>query len=140
MGELANGLSPLMQTNVMHVGVLTFVTTICSAFMSNIAALSLMMPVVMATAQRYQRPVSIFMIPIAFGSLLGGMTTLVGTPPNLIVSAYRADFTGQAFQLFDFAPVGVFVALTGAASFASTDGDCCLGGVPYIPWATHTRG
>jgi di/tricarboxylate transporter len=53
------------------------------------------------------------LMPLAFGSILGGMTTLIGTPPNLIVSAFRADALGQGFAMFDFSPVGVTVALAG---------------------------
>jgi di/tricarboxylate transporter len=52
-------------------------------------------------------------MPLAFGSLLGGMTTLVGTPPNIIISTFRADYTGEAFGMFDFSPVGGAVALAG---------------------------
>jgi len=81
--------------------------------MNNIGALALMMPVAIKMARKNNKSPSIFLMPLAFGSLLGGMTTLVGTPPNIIISTFRADYTGEAFGMFDFSPVGGAVALAG---------------------------
>ena len=84
-----------------------------SGFMNNVGALALLMPVALQIAERQGLPPGKLLMPLAFGSILGGMTTLIGTPPNLIVSDYRAS-TGQgAFSMFDFAPVGVAVAVVG---------------------------
>ncbi|HET9032149.1 MAG TPA: SLC13 family permease [Dokdonella sp.] len=84
-----------------------------SGFMNNVGALALLMPVALQIAARQGLPPGKLLMPLAFGSILGGMTTLIGTPPNLIVSDYRAS-TGQgAFSMFDFAPVGVAVAVVG---------------------------
>ncbi|HOV04467.1 MAG TPA: SLC13 family permease, partial [Kaistiaceae bacterium] len=85
-----------------------------SAFMNNVGAFALVMPLALRTAKRLDLSPSQVLMPIAFGSMLGGTTTLIGTPPNLIVSAFRAETDiGQGFAMFDFAPVGVAVALAG---------------------------
>ncbi|MCR3955252.1 MAG: SLC13 family permease [Gudongella sp.] len=94
---------------------LILAVTISSAFMNNIGALALMMPVAIKMARKNNKSPSIFLMPLAFGSLLGGMTTLVGTPPNIIISTFRADYTGEAFGMFDFSPVGGAVAAAGVA-------------------------
>lgn len=69
---------------------LTGIVAILSAFMNNIGALALMMPVAIRTARKGGRSPSSLLMPIAFGSLLGGMVTLIGTPPNIIIASYRA--------------------------------------------------
>ncbi len=93
---------------------LVLTVTIGSAFMNNIGALALMMPVALKLARKNNKSPSIFLMPLAFGSLLGGMMTLIGTPPNIIISIYRAESTGNGpFQMFDFLPVGGSVALAG---------------------------
>ncbi|MBU8546003.1 MULTISPECIES: SLC13 family permease [Roseomonadaceae] len=90
-----------------------------SAFMNNVGALALLMPVAIQVARRLELPPGRLLMPLAFGSILGGMTTLIGTPPNLIVSGFRAQSEGgQSFAMFDFAPVGVAVALSGLAFLA----------------------
>jgi di/tricarboxylate transporter len=90
-----------------------------SAFMNNVGALALLMPVAIQVARRLELPPGRLLMPLAFGSILGGMTTLIGTPPNLIVSGFRAQGEGgQSFAMFDFAPVGVAVALSGLAFLA----------------------
>ena len=86
-----------------------------SGFMNNIGALSLLMPLAIRVAKSANRPYSPYLMPLAFASLLGGMTTLIGTPPNIIISAFRQDTTGRAFNMFDFTPVGLGVALFGVA-------------------------
>jgi len=92
---------------------LTIVVTILSAFMNNVGALALMLPITMAAAKEYDIPPARLLMPLAFGSILGGLTTLIGTPPNIIIAAYRAEVTGQAYSMFDFTPVGVPVAVLG---------------------------
>ena len=81
--------------------------------MNNVGALALLMPVAIQIANRLQFPPGKILMPLAFGSILGGMTTLIGTPPNLIVSGFRAEASGTGFSMFDFAPVGVPVAVAG---------------------------
>jgi di/tricarboxylate transporter len=84
-----------------------------SAMMNNVGALALLMPVALRLASRSGLAAGRVLMPLAFGSILGGMTTLIGTPPNLIVSGFRAAAQGQGFGMFDFTPVGLAVALAG---------------------------
>lgn len=96
-----------------HLLFLVGICTVASAFMNNVGALALLMPVAIATAIERERSPALLLMPLAFGSLLGGMTTLIGTPPNLIVSGFRERVLGEPFGMFDFSPVGVPVALVG---------------------------
>lgn len=91
----------------------TIVVAALSAFMNNVGALALMLPVAMRTAYRGNFSPALILMPLAFGSLLGGLTTLIGTPPNIIVSSFREGAAGQPFAMFDFAPVGLAVAVAG---------------------------
>jgi di/tricarboxylate transporter len=84
-----------------------------SAFMNNVGALALLMPIGIQLAAKLELPPGKVLMPLAFGSILGGMTTLIGTPPNLIVSEYRANTGAENFGMFDFSPVGLSVALIG---------------------------
>jgi len=84
-----------------------------SAFMNNVGALALLMPVAIQMAAKLELPPGKVLMPLAFGSILGGMTTLIGTPPNLIVSEFRATTDAGVFQMFDFTPVGLSVAVLG---------------------------
>ncbi|MEE8272965.1 MAG: SLC13 family permease [Alphaproteobacteria bacterium] len=84
-----------------------------SMFMNNVGALALMMPVAMQTARGAGRSPAGLLMPIAFGSILGGLVTLIGTPPNIIIAAYRAEVSGAPFGMFDFTPVGLPVLLVG---------------------------
>lgn len=86
-----------------------------SAFMNNVGALALLMPIALQMARRQGMPPGRLLMPLAFASILGGMTTLIGTPPNLIVSGFRAEAGLGHFSMFDFAPVGGAVALVGIA-------------------------
>ncbi len=92
---------------------LTGLVAFLSGFMNNVGALAILMPVGVRMARRGGSPPSIFLMPLAFGSLLGGMVTLIGTPPNIIFSTFRAENVGEPFRMFDFAPVGVGVVLAG---------------------------
>ncbi|MBU0593875.1 MAG: SLC13 family permease [Gammaproteobacteria bacterium] len=84
-----------------------------SGFMNNVGALALLMPIAIQMAAKQNLPAGKVLMPLAFGSILGGMTTLIGTPPNLIVSGYRATTGAGNFAMFDFAPVGAAVAVFG---------------------------
>lgn len=84
-----------------------------SSFMNNIGAAILLMPAVMAVAKDAHITPGRLLIPLAFGSLLGGLTTLIGTPPNLLISLTLAEYGYKPFQVFDFTPVGLLVLLTG---------------------------
>ncbi|MDH3474040.1 MAG: SLC13 family permease [Rhodospirillales bacterium] len=108
-------LKPLAETQTRQVLALTAMAAVCSAFMNNVGALALLLPVALRTAGAAGRPASQLLMPLSFGSLLGGLTTLIGTPPNIIIANFRAAETGQAFAMFDFAPVGITLALAGIA-------------------------
>ena len=84
-----------------------------SAFMNNVGAMALLMPVAVQLAGRLGLTPGQVLMPLAFGTILGGMTTLVGTPPNLIVSGFREGAGRGQFGMFDFAPVGLAVAGAG---------------------------
>lgn len=84
-----------------------------SAFMNNVGALALILPIAVQSAYAAGRSPSQLLMPLSFGTLLGGLTTLIGTPPNIIIASIRATHNGQPFGMFDFAPVGVGVAAVG---------------------------
>ena len=98
---------------VVQVAALTGIVALLSAFMNNVAAMALLMPVGITISRRRGSPPSLLLMPMAFGSLLGGMTTLIGTPPNIIIGSYRAQTGLEPFRMFDFMPVGGGVALAG---------------------------
>lgn len=84
-----------------------------SAFIKNIGALAIMIPIAVQMARRSGASPSIFLMPMAFGALLGGLITQIGTSPNIIVSQLRGQMTGVPFSMFDFTPVGLVLAVTG---------------------------
>lgn len=92
---------------------LMLVTALLSAFMNNIGALALIMPIAIRVAKDSDTSPSEFLMPVAFASLLGGMITQIGTPPNLIVSSYRVQAGKEPFAFFDFAPVGLVMVAVG---------------------------
>jgi di/tricarboxylate transporter len=91
------------------------VIAVLSGFMNNVGALALMLPVALRNAYRDGYPPAKSLMPLAFASLLGGLVTLIGTPPNIIISAFRAQQSGTPFGMFDFTPVGAVIALAGLA-------------------------
>ncbi|MDX1366255.1 SLC13 family permease [Pseudomonas sp.] len=95
------------------IAALTGLGALLSAFMNNVGALALLMPIALQIARKQELPPGRVLMPLAFGTILGGMTTLIGTPPNLIVSSFRAQSGAGPFTMFDFSPVGVVVALAG---------------------------
>ncbi len=95
--------------------VLVGTVVVLSGIMNNVGALALLLPVAMRLAREHDASPSLLLMPLAFGSLLGGLTTLIGTPPNIIIASYRGSVTGDSFGMFSFSPVGVVVALAGFA-------------------------
>src|SRR3546814_97121 len=83
--------------------------------MNNVGALALLMPVAISSARKFDYSPSAILMPISFATLLGGMNTLIGTPPNLLISAFRSDAMGEPFRMFDFAPTGVALSIAGVA-------------------------
>ncbi|MCB1928860.1 MAG: SLC13 family permease [Rhodocyclaceae bacterium] len=88
---------------------------VLSGFMNNVGAMALLMPVAMQLAKRLGLAPGQVLMPLAFGTILGGMTTLIGTPPNVIVSGFRAETGAASFAMFDFTPIGLPVAVAGVA-------------------------
>src|SRR5690606_9257800 len=84
----------------------------------NVGALAVLMPLALQIAVKQSLPPGKILMPVAFGSILGGMTTLIGTPPNLIVSGFRQQSGAGGFTMFDFAPVGLAVAAVGVLFIA----------------------
>jgi di/tricarboxylate transporter len=101
------------------IAALTGLGALLSGFMNNIAALALLMPISIQMAARLELPPGKVLMPLAFGSILGGMTTLIGTPPNLIVSSFRDGAGLGGFGMFSFTPVGLAVAAAGIAFIAA---------------------
>jgi di/tricarboxylate transporter len=112
---LTGAVLPRKASTFATVATLTTLAAFLSAFMNNVAALAILMPIALQAAARRNVSPGKVLMPIAFGSILGGMTTLVGTPPNLIVSGFREAATGKGFSMFEFSPVGIPVALAGVA-------------------------
>ncbi len=104
---------PYLTTRTIQVAVLVGAVTALSAFVKNIGALAMLMPVSIHLARKTNISPSIFLMPMAFGSLLGGTVTLVGTSPNVIVARLRAELVGEPFGMFDFTPVGIGLAVAG---------------------------
>lgn len=104
-----------------HIALMGFIGSVLSAFMNNVAALALLMPVDIQTANKAGRSPSKSLMPLSFATILGGMVTLIGTPPNIIIAAIREETLGAPFGMFDFAPVGGIAALAGLA-FTATIG------------------
>ena len=145
---IARSVKPFTNNKITHISSLSGVIAILSAFMNNVGALALMLPVTLKTAWEQKRSPSILLMPIAFASILGGMITMIGTPPNIIIASLRkeqqqqilskaiADTNSQAatylenlnivkesyqpaaFSLFDFTPVGGIIALLGVCFVA----------------------
>lgn len=89
-----------------------------SAFINNIGATAVLMPVVITMARKSKLPASKLLIPLAFGSLLGGVCTLIGTPPNILINALLQQYTGEGFRMFDFTPLGILLLASGISYMA----------------------
>ncbi|MHA6262793.1 SLC13 family permease [Arenibacterium sp. CAU 1754] len=119
-----------------HIALMGGIGAVLSAFMNNVAALALLMPVDIQTARKAGRNPGLSLMPLSFATILGGMATLIGTPPNIIIAAIRQESLGAPFRMFDFAPVGaitaiaglIFVALIGWRLIPIRDGDGADGG------------
>ena len=111
--SVARQLTRVGDKPILQMTALTVTVTICSGFMNNVGALALLMPVAIWMSRQSGRSPSMFLMPLAFGSLLGGCLTLIGTPPNIIIASYRREVTDTAFGMFDFLPVGIAVSIAG---------------------------
>ena len=105
--------APLSKTPSLHVAALIFIAAFLSMFMNNVGALALLMPIAIQSTIKAGRSPSTVLMPLSFGSILGGLVTMIGTPTNVIIASYRKEISGEMFHMFDFAPVGGVVALSG---------------------------
>lgn len=110
---LSDIINPLHKYPLIQMIVLIFIAAFLSMFMNNVGALGLIMPLAIAASTNAGRSPSLILMPLSFGSILGGLVTLIGTPPNIIISMYRQNITGEPFGIFDFSPVGGAVAIVG---------------------------
>ncbi|MAZ18660.1 MAG: SLC13 family permease [Ahrensia sp.] len=101
-----------------HIGVMAVVGAALSAVINNVAALALLMPLDLEAAAKAKRAAALTLMPLSFATILGGMITLIGTPPNIVIAQYRARALGEPFSMFDFAPVGLAVSVVGIAFVA----------------------
>ena len=115
---LARHVLPAKAGTVVSLAALTGMGALLSGFMNNVGAMALLMPVAVQLAGRLKLAPGQVLMPLAFGTILGGMTTLIGTPPNLIVSGFRQQQGLADFAMFDFTPVGLCVAVAGVAFIA----------------------
>ena len=130
---LAKGLDPAAaRGESLHISFIGGISALLSAFINNVGALALLMPVALKSAAKAKRTPGFILMPLAFASILGGTLTLIGTPPNIIIANYRADSGGEAFAMFDFTPVGAAVTAIGLIFVA-------LLGWRLIPAARRTK-
>ncbi len=115
--QLARMLSPTRRTTTLQVAATSALGALLSSFMNNVGALALMLPVTLRNAVKARRSPSLVLMPLSFATLLGGMVTLIGTPPNIVISTFRQDLMGEPFAMFDFAPAGLAA---------------CIGGILYL--------
>ena len=101
-----------------HISIMSGFAAVLSAIMNNVAALALLMPLDMQAANKAKRSPALSLMPLSFASILGGMITLIGTPPNIVIAEYRNSVLGEPYRMFDFAPVGLAVAIIGVAYVA----------------------
>jgi len=101
-----------------HISIMSTLAAVLSAMMNNVAALALLMPVDIQAAKKAKRSPSLSLMPLSFASILGGMITMIGTPPNIVIAEFRKDVLGESYKMFDFAPVGIACAAVGVAYVA----------------------
>jgi di/tricarboxylate transporter len=110
---LAQKVLPASSGPMVTIAALTGLGAVLSAFMNNVGAMALLMPLALQIAKRLNLPPGKILMPLSFGTILGGMTTLIGTPPNLIVASFREQTGTASFSMFDFSPVGLAIASAG---------------------------
>src|SRR5688572_9954609 len=111
--EMTRWLVPRTRFATVRIGGVLLMGAMLSAFMNNIAALAITMPVALNVARDHKLPPGAVLMPLAFATILGGMTTLIGTPANLIISSVREDTVGEPFGMFTMTPVGGALAVAG---------------------------
>ncbi len=115
-----------------HIGFMAGIGAALSAVMNNVGALALLMPVDLQAADKAKRSPALTLMPLSFATILGGLVTLIGTPPNIIVSSIREQQLGAPFRMFDYAPVGMACAIAGVLFVA-------IIGWRFLPLSTRER-
>jgi di/tricarboxylate transporter len=110
---VARYVAKLSHSLQMHIAAMSGISALLSAIMNNVAALALLMPVDMQAASKAKRSPALTLMPLSFATILGGMITLIGTPPNIIIAEFRKNTLGEGFSMFDFSPVGLACAVAG---------------------------
>ncbi len=111
--RMAKVIEPISSIPSLHIAALIFIVAFLSMFMNNVGALALLMPVAIQSTIKAGRSPATVLMPLSFGSILGGLVTLIGTPPNIIIASYRKEVTGESFRMFDFAPAGGIITVAG---------------------------
>ncbi|MDX1401150.1 MAG: SLC13 family permease, partial [Kiloniellales bacterium] len=111
-------LQPIEGNRGTHIAGLSGLGAALSTVMNNVGTLGLLMPLAVQSAKRLKRPAGLLLMPLSFGTILGGLITMIGTPPNIIIAAYREEVAGTPFQMFDFTPVGFVTAVAGISFVA----------------------
>jgi di/tricarboxylate transporter len=113
LSTLISKLNIICKNTFVHISLMCILTALLSAFMNNIGALTLMMPIAIQTSIENKRSPSLILMPLAMASAMGGLTTLIGTPPNILIASYREKALGTGFSMFDFSHAGLLVAVVG---------------------------
>jgi len=113
-----NLMSRLTLSENQYMIMIMIVAAFLSSFMNNIGAMALLLPITLSLCQKMEWNPSKFLMPLAFASILGGMNTVIGTPPNIIIAQYRQEYTGVAFNFFDYSFVGLAVSILGVLFIA----------------------
>ena len=108
-------LKPIMKSQLLLIGTLCTIAAALSAFINNVGALTILMPVAIQSAYNTKLSPSLILMPLSFATILGGMITKIGTPPNLLIASYRENLLGTPLTMFDFTPTGLTVALAALA-------------------------
>lgn len=111
--RIAHIVVPPLKSLFLQISIMSSFSAILSALMNNVAALALLMPATIESAKKVKRSPALLLMPLSFGSILGGLITLIGTPPNIVIAHYRETVAGEPFSMFDFSPVGAVVAFVG---------------------------
>ncbi|NNJ94521.1 MAG: SLC13 family permease [Halobacteria archaeon] len=115
---VARQVSRFSQSVQTHITAMSGIAAGLSAVMNNVAALALLMPVDIQAANKAKRCLSLTLMPLSFATILGGLITMIGTPPNIIIAEFRQQALGESFAMFDFAPVGLACAVAGVVFVA----------------------
>ena len=113
-----NLISRLTLSQNQYMIMIMVIAAFLSSFMNNIGAMALLLPITLSLCQKMEWNPSKFLMPLAFASILGGMNTVIGTPPNIIIAQYRQEYTGVAFNFFDYSFVGLAVSILGVLFIA----------------------